>query len=403
MASSKNNSKKKKASAFSLLTDEEKRQKRVEAAAKAKKTKELKRAAQLGSANNDGPDVTLPALSSSTSTASTENMNHNILDPALRDSPALGPSHRGDRPHTVDSDESTQGAIDTGISLVNSLGSTSVPATIGSGINPTPAGDPFSTQTESIAQSDGVNANTVDSAIPRVIEQSNTTDEEQGGSENPNEQSGQLAIEANAALAQSQVIIAQLQSKLLQKFFGVLFKLSLTKSLLGQIQQLQMQMAASHGTSAQPTTAIGVMSAGSLNGNNPAPVVIIPKPHGEPGNGQTGYNLAEAMGLGNHPVAYRTILSDLRGATQKAGVQFDRTYKEQDLEVIGKTCQYMRGLHPYLTRERFPGDWAIKAMIRQFIKNRRKYLHAQEHLGSSSFPGGHPGPPPPPPAADLAA
>ncbi|KIY48835.1 hypothetical protein FISHEDRAFT_58653 [Fistulina hepatica ATCC 64428] len=98
-------------------------------------------------------------------------------------------------------------------------------------------------------------------------------------------------------------------------------------------------------------------------------IQIIPRPRCE------SFNLKRIMGLERRDDDYNTIKNTVHHAAHSQGIDFHRKYRNQDIEVISAVCKEVRALQPYMTRDRFPGDWATKYLIRQYILNYRKHHH----------------------------
>ncbi|KAL1729052.1 hypothetical protein EV714DRAFT_274000 [Schizophyllum commune] len=110
-------------------------------------------------------------------------------------------------------------------------------------------------------------------------------------------------------------------------------------------------------------------------------ITVIVKPEGEAGNNKTGYRLISAMGL-DHSVEsrrdFRRYQRTVHINCAKYGIDMTQPYRHQDAEVLGKVFKAGWKAHPYLTPNRFPCNWAQAAMVKQYIRNHRKYTKCRE-------------------------
>ncbi|KAJ8488878.1 hypothetical protein ONZ45_g13791 [Pleurotus djamor] len=102
---------------------------------------------------------------------------------------------------------------------------------------------------------------------------------------------------------------------------------------------------------------------------------VIRKPPGEAGDGVRGFNLQTAMELDENEEKndeYNGFLRTMRENCPRAGITFARTYSGQDPAALAKLFKLNRQAIPYLTRERFPDDWAQVEALKQYIRNKRR-------------------------------
>ncbi|KAL0949791.1 hypothetical protein HGRIS_009829 [Hohenbuehelia grisea] len=89
-------------------------------------------------------------------------------------------------------------------------------------------------------------------------------------------------------------------------------------------------------------------------------VEVLRKPKGEAGDSKRGFQLQDAMGLGDSEdgdMRYNELLHTNRQNAHKAGIDLNLTYRQQDPAALAKLFKLNRMAIPYLTRERFPSDW----------------------------------------------
>ncbi|KAL1694097.1 hypothetical protein GGG16DRAFT_100661 [Schizophyllum commune] len=133
---------------------------------------------------------------------------------------------------------------------------------------------------------------------------------------------------------------------------------------------------------AAPTSVPSIPAPPSASASTPMEViVVIPKPEGEAGNNKTGYRLIAAMGL-DHSVEsrrdFRRYQRTVHINCAKYGIDMTQPYRHQDAEILGKVFKAGWKAHPYLTPNRFPCNWAQAAMVKQYIRNHRKYTKSRE-------------------------
>ncbi|KAG6835867.1 hypothetical protein H0H93_013811 [Arthromyces matolae] len=104
-------------------------------------------------------------------------------------------------------------------------------------------------------------------------------------------------------------------------------------------------------------------------------IISIQRPKGEAGDKKKGFILQEAMELdgGSEGRAlYASILRSTRHNIVRANLDTSLPFRRQDTEKLLNVYKLTRKEHPYLTRKRFPGDWAIAEIVKQYLRNQRK-------------------------------
>ncbi|KAK7026684.1 hypothetical protein VNI00_015557 [Paramarasmius palmivorus] len=101
-------------------------------------------------------------------------------------------------------------------------------------------------------------------------------------------------------------------------------------------------------------------------------IEVLNKPPGEAGS-RRGYNLREAMGLADDKAKYDKMVAAIKACAARAGINRRELYKNVESEKMALCFKLMRGKFDYLTRKRFPADWAQAAMLKQTLSNQRKY------------------------------
>ncbi|KAI0700057.1 hypothetical protein BC835DRAFT_1304245 [Cytidiella melzeri] len=109
----------------------------------------------------------------------------------------------------------------------------------------------------------------------------------------------------------------------------------------------------------------------------------VPKPKGSAGGGQRGYHLKAAMGLTGHEGAKNNnmILATVRELVHAAQLDLSRPYRCVSAEDLSKIFVSARHIHSYL--ERFEGDWATAAIVKQFMSSARRYGKQMQYFGQA--------------------
>ncbi|KAJ7761341.1 hypothetical protein B0H16DRAFT_1884344 [Mycena metata] len=112
---------------------------------------------------------------------------------------------------------------------------------------------------------------------------------------------------------------------------------------------------------------------GAANAVVPDPVERLVRPKGKARDSKNGFNLQEAMGLEEDREQYDAILRSIHTNVVRANVDITIDFRRQDPAKLAAVYKLTREEFPYLTRARFPLDWAIAEMTMQFLRNRRRY------------------------------
>ncbi|KAL0067495.1 hypothetical protein AAF712_005486 [Marasmius tenuissimus] len=114
----------------------------------------------------------------------------------------------------------------------------------------------------------------------------------------------------------------------------------------------------------EPSLVLGVEDlGGDDSAGNAAHIEVIHKPKGEAGSRRRGYNLQQAMRMDDDKV-YNAFLQSVRFSAVHAGIKYDRTYRQQDIEVVNNVCKLVVKNNPYLTKKRFPQYWPITEALK---------------------------------------
>ncbi|KAF9062476.1 hypothetical protein BDP27DRAFT_1427874 [Rhodocollybia butyracea] len=129
-------------------------------------------------------------------------------------------------------------------------------------------------------------------------------------------------------------------------------------------------------TETPAATRAPLLTAKDLEGQvtvNNQPVEVIDCPQGEAGDGKRGFCLQDAVDLEQNNDEYACFLSRVRSNAVLARVDLSKTYRQQDPEIISLVCRKTAVDLPYFGKNRFPGYWATREALKQYIKNQRKY------------------------------
>ncbi|KAJ7826209.1 hypothetical protein B0H14DRAFT_2185964, partial [Mycena olivaceomarginata] len=104
------------------------------------------------------------------------------------------------------------------------------------------------------------------------------------------------------------------------------------------------------------------------------PVERLERPKGEAGDGKRGFVLQSAMGLDDDRDLFQAIVRSVHTNVVRANVDFTIDFRRQDPAKLAAVYKLTRDSHkPFLSRERFPLDWAIAEITKQFLRNKRKH------------------------------
>ncbi|KAJ7855219.1 hypothetical protein B0H13DRAFT_2578096 [Mycena leptocephala] len=123
-------------------------------------------------------------------------------------------------------------------------------------------------------------------------------------------------------------------------------------------------------------------------------IVALEKPKGEAGDRKKGFVLIEAMGLEDDPARFLKIQASASNLVHenviRANLDVRQIYRKQDPAKLAAVFKLVRIPHvairisltipsktrkgdEYLTEKRFPLNWATAEMVKQFLRNRRRY------------------------------
>ncbi|KAJ7799626.1 hypothetical protein B0H14DRAFT_3886010 [Mycena olivaceomarginata] len=111
------------------------------------------------------------------------------------------------------------------------------------------------------------------------------------------------------------------------------------------------------------------------------PVERLERPKGEAGDGKRGFVLQSAMGLDDDRDCSRQLC--VHTNVVRANVDFTIDFRRQDPAKLAAVYKLTRDSHkPFLSRERFPLDWAIAEITKQFLRNKRKHAVRRGYIGN---------------------
>nr|GAT46390.1 predicted protein [Mycena chlorophos] len=138
-----------------------------------------------------------------------------------------------------------------------------------------------------------------------------------------------------------------------------------------ELAELKAQLAAAHKTIAERDARDNEPDE-SAQANKDA-IETLTRPDGEAGSRKKGFNLQEAMGLENDRDTYKAIQRTVRRSCSRVGINGSIEFAHQDAAKLAMIYKLGRKAHPYLTRERFPLDWAQGDLVKQYLRNFRKH------------------------------
>ncbi|KAJ7029444.1 hypothetical protein C8F04DRAFT_1116389 [Mycena alexandri] len=105
------------------------------------------------------------------------------------------------------------------------------------------------------------------------------------------------------------------------------------------------------------------------------PVERIERPPGEAGDSAKGFRLQAAMDLEDDDEKYEAILRTVHNNTVRVNLDPALDFRRQDPAKLATLYKLTRDAHkPDLSEERFPLSWPIAEMVKQYIRNKRKYM-----------------------------
>ncbi|KAG5649569.1 hypothetical protein H0H81_003053 [Sphagnurus paluster] len=129
-----------------------------------------------------------------------------------------------------------------------------------------------------------------------------------------------------------------------------------------EIERLRALLAAGKGTQTPST-------------ENVATITPIVRPKGEAGDKKRGFVLRDAMELSGsreERAMYAAIVTHSRRSCTRVGLDLEAKFRCQDPEKLGKVFKLNRAAFPYLTKKRFPGDWASAEIVKLYLRGQRK-------------------------------
>ncbi|KAJ6593285.1 hypothetical protein B0H19DRAFT_1055895 [Mycena capillaripes] len=113
------------------------------------------------------------------------------------------------------------------------------------------------------------------------------------------------------------------------------------------------------------TAAVAEETGHTRSQTQPQPETIDrrEKPPGEACDRKNGFVLIEAMGLDQREEEYEAMLRYVHRCVARADLDIEQPYRKQD----------MRKKFAYLTEKRFHLNWATAEMVKQYLRNKRRY------------------------------
>ncbi|KAJ6462063.1 hypothetical protein DFH09DRAFT_1296188 [Mycena vulgaris] len=113
--------------------------------------------------------------------------------------------------------------------------------------------------------------------------------------------------------------------------------------------------------------------AGTAASESQEAIVRIEKPKGEAGDRKKGFVLQTAMELNDDQDTFDAILRSVHDHVARANLDVTQDYRNQDPAKIAAVFKLTRKAHPYLTEKRFPLNWSTAEMVKQYLRNKRRY------------------------------
>ncbi|KAJ3924612.1 MAG: hypothetical protein NXY57DRAFT_969472 [Lentinula lateritia] len=101
------------------------------------------------------------------------------------------------------------------------------------------------------------------------------------------------------------------------------------------------------------------------------------RPQGEAGDGKRGFCLQDSVELEQNGDKYADFLARICANATMARIDLTKSYRQQDPDVISLVCRKTALDLPYFGKECFPGSWATREALKQYIKNQWKYMERQ--------------------------
>ncbi|KAJ7143264.1 hypothetical protein C8R46DRAFT_1360689 [Mycena filopes] len=102
-------------------------------------------------------------------------------------------------------------------------------------------------------------------------------------------------------------------------------------------------------------------------------IVRLEKPKGEAGDSKRGFNLQDAMGLGDDEAEFRAIQRSVHKNVVRTNLDVTQVYRHQDPGKLAAVFKLTRKDHPWVTERRFALNWAVAEMVKQYLRNKRRY------------------------------
>ncbi|RXW22117.1 hypothetical protein EST38_g3745 [Candolleomyces aberdarensis] len=99
-------------------------------------------------------------------------------------------------------------------------------------------------------------------------------------------------------------------------------------------------------------------------------IVQIPRPQGDAGK---DFKIKDAMGLEEDLVLYRNIQRTVKHAAIQSGINLHSRFRDLPVDKLANIYKKVRDTHDYVDKRRFPADWPIVELLKQFLKNHRKH------------------------------
>ncbi|KAG2024172.1 hypothetical protein CC2G_001750 [Coprinopsis cinerea AmutBmut pab1-1] len=79
------------------------------------------------------------------------------------------------------------------------------------------------------------------------------------------------------------------------------------------------------------------------------------------------------MGLEEDYPLYLSISRTVKLAAIQTNAIAAKSFRSLPADKLAAIYRKVRDTHPYMDRRRFPGDWATAELLKQYLKNHRKY------------------------------
>ncbi|KAK7057846.1 hypothetical protein R3P38DRAFT_2498204 [Favolaschia claudopus] len=137
---------------------------------------------------------------------------------------------------------------------------------------------------------------------------------------------------------------------------------------LAELTRLREELAAAH----KKIEEVSARGTGAGNDDEGENIEVLLRPRGEAGE-KRGFNLQESMGLDDNDELYGYIQRLVHHNVARANLDFTVDFRQQDPAKLAAVYKLTRKDVPYLSRCRFPLDWALAEMVKQYLRNKRRY------------------------------